>query len=63
MIIIVGIHLYAHVEQNQHTQNYGTTKTIIAKGESMARKRVVSFLTVFIITGFFSELALELISA
>ena len=37
------------------TPNYGAVDALIAESQSKARRRVVCFLTVFIITGFFSE--------
>ena len=34
---------------------YGATETLIIRGQSQAKKRVILFLTVFVVTGFFSK--------
>lgn len=47
---------FLYLEQNHSTHNlYGATEALIIRGQSQARKRVIYFLTVFIISGFFSE--------
>ena len=52
-----------YAEQNRATHNlYGATEALIIRGQSQAKKRVVLFLTVFVVTGFFSESLLSAIS-
>ena len=41
---------------NYGTEDRGHTWSLISRGESKARKRVVYFLTAFAVSGFFSEL-------
>ena len=44
-------------ERSTHHHNmYGATEAIIIKGQSQAKTRVIIFLTVFLASGFFSEL-------
>ena len=38
-----------------HHNLYGATEAIIMRGQSQARTKVITFLTVFLITGFFSK--------
>lgn len=48
-----------YAEQNRKTHNlYGTAEALIIRGQSQAKRRVVLFLTVFVITGFFSKCCL-----
>lgn len=43
-------------EQNRMTHHfYGATETLIIRGQSQAKKRVILFLTIFVVTGFFSK--------
>ena len=47
------------LEQNRSTHNlYGGTEALIIRGQSQAKKRVILFLTVFVISGFFSKFML-----
>lgn len=47
------------LEQNRSTHNlYGATEALIIRGQSQAKKRVILFLTVFVISGFFSKFML-----
>ena len=47
------------LEQNRSTHNlYGATEALIIRGQSQAKKRVILFLTVFVISGFFSKFLL-----
>lgn len=38
------------------SNSYGATNNLLSRGHSQAKHRVVLFLTVFVISGFFSEL-------
>ena len=41
-------------DRMSHHNLYGATEAMISKGQSQAKTRVIIFLTVFLITGFFS---------
>lgn len=43
------------VERTGVNKTYGVTSNVIVQGQSQAKQRVVYFLTVFLISGFFSE--------
>lgn len=66
----IGIHVYltSHVctsilfiivEQTGLHKTYGVTSNIIMQGQSQAKQRVFFFLTVFLISGFFSKRSLH----
>ena len=43
-----------NLEQSR-TIHYGAVKLLIDKGKSQARKRILYFMNVFVISGFFSK--------
>ena len=55
LLINVLYLIFVITERGNVSTHYGATEALIIRGHSKAKKRVLLFLTVFIISGFFSE--------
>lgn len=51
--------LLCYAAQNHESSNYGATQVILVQGQSKAKKRIIYFVAVFIVNGFFSEETLQ----